>query len=64
MGLSLLDKRDIHSIGQCCPICPSNADVGSETGMRPYVIHSPKVLLLKYDPPSKSWIFRKIPGYS
>lgn len=57
---SLLDKRDIHLIGQCCPLCPLNIDVGSETGMRPCVNHSLKVLLLKYDPLSKCWIFRKI----
>lgn len=57
---SLLDKSDIHLIGQCCPICPLNVNVSLETGMRPCVIHSPKVLLLKYDPLSKSWIFRKI----
>ena len=57
---SILDRRDIHLIGQFCPICPLNVDVGSETGMRPCVIHSPKVLLLKYDPLSKSWIFRKM----
>jgi hypothetical protein len=57
---SLLDKRDIHLIGQCCPICPLNINMGSETGMRPCVFHSPKVLLLKYGPLSKSWIFRKI----
>jgi hypothetical protein len=56
---SLLDKRDIHLIGRYCPICPLNVYVGSETGMRPCVIHSPKVLLLKYDPLSKSWIFQE-----
>ena len=57
---SLLDKRDVHLIGQCCSLCPLNIDVGSETEMRPCVIRSPKVLLLKYDPLSKSWIFGKI----
>jgi hypothetical protein len=57
---SLLDKRDVYLIGQSCPLCPLNIDVGSETEMRPCVIHSPRVLLLKYDPFSKSWIFRKI----
>jgi len=57
---SLLDKRDIRLIGQFCRICPLNIDVGPETGMRACVIHSPKVLLLKYGPLSKSWIFKKI----
>jgi len=56
---SLLDERDIHLIGQFCPICPLNVNVGSETGMRPCVIHSPKVLLLKYGPPFKVLDFQE-----
>ena len=57
---SPLYKRNIHLIGQFYHICPSNIDVGPETGMRPCVIHSLKVLLLKCGPLSKSWIFKKI----